>query len=158
MYKTTNSPIIHTTFLDDICDQLVFTAYNAGYKNLVVSVEWLSDHMELAIEMIQKNIRRIVKELAEYTESNDSCPYEYREGQQELEAEGHLLLDLGIIQDLEGVDYAAPNHIASSVEILSAKLSEQLEAKLHEEANYNEYYCKSLAWCLSELCELIKEV
>lgn len=152
------NPIIHTTFLDEICDQLDFTAYDAGYKNLVVSAEWLSDHMELAFEMIQKNIDRIVKELAEYAEPDDSCPYEYREGQDELKAECNLLIDLGILQDLEGVDYAAPNHIASSVEILSAKLSEQLEAKLHEEANYNEYYCKSLAWCLSELCELIKEV
>ena len=147
-------PIIHTTFLADLCDELQFSAFDTGYDKLVISPEWLSNHMEVAFEIIDKNIKRLVDELSKVAEEDD---YPIDEVEY-LEAEEHLLIDLGILQDLEDVDYATPNHIASSIETLSEKLSEQLQAKTFGEANYNEYYCRRLASVLAELCTLIKEV
>ena len=120
--------IIHTQFLEDICEELELTALNVGIKSINITAEWLSNHMALAFEMLRKDVN-----------CNDD----------------ELLCDLVLLQDLEGVDYATPNHIASSIETLSTKLSEQLEAKVFGEANYNEYYCHRLAEVLKELCEII---
>lgn len=149
MYK-----IIHTDFLTDICDQLIFSAYNIGNKRLAPCPDWLAHHFDLACEIVRQNINRITTELAEVDEYDD-YPTDLKD---ELTAECNLLIDLSILQDLEGVDYANPYRIALSIEILSAKLTEQLEAKANEEAHYNEYYCRSLARCLAELCTLLKEV
>ena len=145
-----NISIIHTDFVNDICFDLYYTAYNIGLTNLNVTHEWLFNNLSQAIDIVKQDIIRINEDLIALTD--DEEPTDLYD---EMRSNERLLIKLSIITDLEGVGYAHPNHISNSISILSEKLTAQLDAKANEEATYNKHYCSSLAECLKELCEII---
>ena len=156
------NPIVITSFLDDLIDELNLVVYDLDIKNFSFTSEEItrSYSIEFAFDLCKKEVQKLLKDrefLYNLSESGDDYSDEVKDINQSLEQMDKLLVDLKIICDLEGTDYATPNHIASSVETLSEKLSEQLQAKILGEANYDEYYCKQLATVLEELCNIIKE-
>ena len=154
-------PIVHTEFVAEICSFLEITAYNCGWAkcgdaDFHISQEMLFDNLKWALELLQADINRLNEEIAALDDDCDMS--DYMELKHDIEADDRCASDLAILADLESADYANLNCIFLSIETLSEKLSAQLEAKADRTAYYNEYHCKRLAECLSELCELIKEV
>lgn len=147
-------PIIHTEFLEELVDELNLVAYNIGIKKPIFTTENLvrDFRIQLALELIEKYTQQLLEDLEAVDDFADAL-----EIKQTIDSMDNTLTDLGILKDLEGADYATPDHIASSIEILSTKLCSQLEAKAHNEASYNNYYCNKLAEVLEELCQIIKE-
>lgn len=145
-----NKPIIHTEFISNICFELYYTAYNIGIHFDRVTATWLSNNFNQAIDIVKQNISRVTNSMA-----NIDDPADLIDLNDELESNKQLLIDLNILAELEGVNYAHPDHISNSINILSEKLTAQLDAKAHQEATYNSYYCKRLAECLKELCEIL---
>ena len=152
--------IVHTEFLDNLVEDLNLEAYNLGWKTTRFTAEALTHDyiVQLAFKMLDKCRENLITDLNTLYESEDGDPSDVVEIKQSIKSIDRTHTDLVILSDLEGVDYANPNHIASSIEFLSERLVAQLEAKANEEANYDKYYCKKIAEVLSELCELIKEV
>ena len=140
--------IVHTEFIDELIDELNLVAFNLGIKKSIFTAEVF--HFNLAFELIEKYIQQLTEDLELVDDFADAL-----ELKQTIDSMDNTTCDLGILQDLEGTEYATPDHIASSIEVLSTKLSSQLEAKIHGEASYNKHYCNRLAECLKELCEII---
>ena len=151
--------IIHTDFLMELVEELNITSCNIGAKHKF-TVEQLTDgyYLNLAHEMLEKEIQQYVQDLNDLYESGDGDPSDVDELKQCIDSTDKTITDLVLLNDLEGAAYATPIHIAHSIEFLSERLVAQLQAKVLGEANYNEYYCRTLADVLAELCELIKEV
>jgi hypothetical protein len=152
--------IVHTDFLDNLVEDLNLEACNLGWKTTRFTAEALANDyiVHIAFKMLDKCRENFITDLNTLYESEDGDPSDVADIKQSIKSIDRTYTDLVILSDLEGVDYANPNHIASSIEFLSERLVAQLEAKANKEANYNEYYCKRLAEVLSELCQLIKEV
>lgn len=146
-------PIIQTQFLEDICEELTYVFANLGAKSFQLTPQTFPDRIQIAFEVVDQERQQA---LADYN-SEELDFAEAMEVKQRIDELDKLTQDLIILQDLEGVGYAAPNCIASSIETLSEQLTSQLLGKAHNEAHYNEYYCKRLAEVLGELCDLIKE-
>ena len=136
-----SNQIVHTQFLEDVLEGIGDILYCLDIKGLTFNAEKLFAQIGLVYELVKKCMCDTISE-------QPLC----------IEWMVHLMVDLSIIQDLEVPYYANPKCIDNAVLILSEKLAEQLVAKAHNEANYNEYYCQRLAEVLGELCELIKEV
>ena len=150
---------ISTDFLEQLIDELNSTSWNIGARHRF-TVEQLTDgyYITLAHEMLEKELQQYVEDLNDLYEGEYGDPSDVDELKQGIEVTERVLIDLELLNDLEGAAYANPTHIASSIEFLSERLTAQLQAKALEEANYNEYYCRTLAYVLAELCELAKEV
>ena len=148
-----NNPIIQTQFLDDVVTDIYDVMSNLGMRGTTVTSQWLFNNIGETYDLVHQLIKQTNEEISQVTEYDDK-PIDLLDI---LEWCGKVLVDLSIIQDLEVPYYANPKYIDNAVLILSEKLAEQLAAKAHQEAYYNEYYCKRLAEVLNELCELIKE-
>lgn len=148
--------VIHTDFLVQLVDELNTTSCHIGARHHFTAKHLTDDYyLNLAHEMLEKEIKQYVEDLNNLY--NDD-PDEVDALKQCIDSTDKTITDLILLNDLEGAEYAAPTHIAHSVEFLSERLVAQLQAKTLGEANYNEYYCRTLADVLAELCELIKEV
>lgn len=145
-----NFSIIYTDFVTDISYDLYLTIHNIGYTDVTITQEWLFDNIDLANELVNKNISRIHKELMELTDHTKLADL-----YDELDTECKLLINLGIISALKVPYYAHPEYISNAITTLSEKLTSELNNKSAEHNKYNKYYCSRLAECLKELCELI---
>ena len=147
------NPIVHTQFLEDICEELTYVFANLGAKRFTLTPETFPNRIQLAFDVVNQARQQAI---ADYN-SEELDFADAMEVKETIEWLDKLTQDLTILADLEGTNYATPNHIAYSIETISEKLVNQLQGKAHNEAYYNEYYCKRLAEVLNELCELIKE-
>jgi hypothetical protein len=151
--------VIHTDFLVQLVDELNTTSCHIGARHHFTAKHLTDDYyLNLAHEMLEKEIQQYVEDLNYLYESEDGDPDEVDALKQCIDSTDKTITDLILLNDLEGAEYATPTHIAHSVEFLSERLVAQLQAKVLCEANYNEYYCRTLTDVLVELCELIKEV
>ena len=145
-------PIVQTQFLEDIVDEL--ECFHT-LKGLHFTVDNLEQHLKLAFEIVENEINKLIIDLNELWDNGNGDYADVYEIKQSIDSFDRLHFDLTLLSNLETTAYANPNHIASSIEFLSERLVAQLEAKVSDEACYNEYQCKQISRVLAELCNII---